>query len=155
MLRRNRQLLAPANCTNCAAGQTPLGQGGVVPGGPPNAFSPPATIPGGDVTNPKAVKNAAFDGVVTGAVQSAAAAKAGVVAAVTGALQHVVQSKEARACRCVRWRRVFGCSRKWRGAVGCERQGVKVATVGEDGRICGLDGHRCLRFHEDTTIVQQ
>ena len=98
MLRRDRQLLASANCTNCATGQTPLGQGGVVPGSPPNAFSPPATIPGGDVTNPKAVKNAAFDGVVTGAVQSAAAAKAGVVAAVTGALQHVVQTKEARAC---------------------------------------------------------
>ena len=71
-----------------------------MPGGPPGAFSPPVTIPGGDVTNPKAVKSAAFDGVVTGAVQSAAAAKAGVVAAVTGALQHVVQTKEARASPC-------------------------------------------------------
>ena len=96
---RPRRRLAPAVCTNCAMGQTPLGQGGVVPGGAPGAFAPPVAVTGG-VSNPKAVKDAAFDGIVNGAVQSAASAKAGVVAAVTGALQHVVQSKEARPCAC-------------------------------------------------------
>ncbi|KAK9842015.1 hypothetical protein WJX81_004292 [Elliptochloris bilobata] len=76
------------------ASKTPLAQGGVVPGGAPSAFAPPATVPGGDVADPKAVKNSGIDSAINGAVQSVVAAKAGVVAAVTGAVEHAVQTKQ-------------------------------------------------------------
>lgn len=78
------------------ADNTPLAQGGVVPGGQSADWAPPAPVPG-QVTNPKAVKNAAIDGTLDGVVQSVAVAKAGIDAVVHGAVSHALNAKQARA----------------------------------------------------------
>jgi len=85
LTRRGRRLMLNAS----------LAQGGVVPGGAPNNFSPPEMVPNA-VNNSKAVKNAALEGTVDGAVEAVKVVNAGVEAAVTGAVSHAINEKQAR-----------------------------------------------------------
>ncbi len=84
LTRRGRRLMLNAS----------LAQGGVIPGGAPNNFSPPVTVPNA-VNNSKAVKNAALEGTVDGAIEAVKVVNAGVEAAVTGAVSHAINEKQA------------------------------------------------------------